>query len=431
MAISYVGAGAAATGSTSLSIPYPSGLRPGDLLVVCIGNKRNVLPSTPAGWTLPSNGQGTNIGTGDGTVDQGYGKSTVFYRIAGGWESGNLTVTITNGNSAVGRMFAYRNATREWSVQAANGADNTAGTDWSCAMGQTLNLVSGDWVVACSGINTDGPTWSAQAISGMSGSPSITNTERQDSGTSTGLDCRLVVSDHSISGGTTGDYTMTFTMTASTSGTNNPCGSTVLFRLREAPQTKPYVWGPPNYAQDIGGYQFLARTVYLPSSLLASASRVQLAFARGAVDYAIGDVWIGHGEGTGDDWDFDGNQVRVTFDGGSTGKTVLAGQGYVLSDEIVFSVNTSKRLIVSIYFGGASGQNIPRFWLVQGQDTDFNFHYWDGEGYAPSVDDTDLGTPSSSTDVYGTVAVLGIFKVDRSMPPHRMPQRSIQHMLVR
>jgi hypothetical protein len=72
--IVFGGVGATAIGTTSLSIPYPAPLVAGDLLIVCIANKHNVVPTVPAGWTLPFNGYGSNTGAGGTSSDQGFGK---------------------------------------------------------------------------------------------------------------------------------------------------------------------------------------------------------------------------------------------------------------------------------------------------------------------------------------------------------------------
>ena len=87
-------------------------------------------------------------------------------------------------------------------------------------------------MVAASGINSDNPTFSAQVMT-ATGTTFGTAVERQDSGTTGGQDCRLVVSEHPVNTSTFNNQTMTYTMTASTSGTNFPAGATLMMVLRE------------------------------------------------------------------------------------------------------------------------------------------------------------------------------------------------------
>lgn len=234
MAIQFQTAGAVAAGTTSLSVPYPTGITVGDMLVLCIANKYSPnLPSLPSGWiTGLTNNQATGS-SGSNGIDTGSATSTVFLKIADGTETGNLSVTITSGNAAVGRMFRYSKAAGTgWSYAFTTGSDNAAGTGWSAAGAANLGITANDMLIAVSAINTDGYTYSAQAIS-ATGATFGTAAERQDSGTANGQDCGLVVSEHPVSSGTA-TAAPTFTMTASGSATNAPAGGTVFLRLREA-----------------------------------------------------------------------------------------------------------------------------------------------------------------------------------------------------
>ncbi|MGD8387319.1 MAG: hypothetical protein PVG49_09250 [Desulfobacteraceae bacterium] len=93
--------------------------------------------------------------------------------------------------------------------------------------------------------------------------------------------------------------------------------------------------------------------------LSASGGMVRLSFSRDHTsDYEITECWIGHQGSGGDESDFDGNQVQVTFDGGNTSTTIEAdGQQ---SDDIAFDLDASKYLVVSCYIGNATaGDDIP------------------------------------------------------------------------
>jgi hypothetical protein len=230
--LEYGGVGAVGSGTTSLSIPYPASVAAGDLLIVCIANKHDVVPDLPAGWTLPVNGHGSNEGAGGTALDQGYGKSTVFVKQAQGTETGSLPVTIPSGNSAIGAMARYtKSAGGVWSYAAANGVENTEGTTWSVSAGSDPGVTVGDIVIACSGVNTNGPSFSSPAIS----QPGIvygTSTALVDAGTALGNDSKVVMSEHRITSGVSSGVP-TFAMMANRSDTNSPEGSTVLLRIRE------------------------------------------------------------------------------------------------------------------------------------------------------------------------------------------------------
>lgn len=232
MAIAFGAAGAVAnTATTTLTLAYPTGITAGQLIVMCICNKYPPnSPATPAGFTLAANAQGTG-GAGAAGIDTGTIFMTVYYRIATGVLSGNVSITITGNNVAIGRIFRYTNATGNWDVVAANGADNAGGTAWLTTMNVNPGLTTGDWAVVASGINTDAYTYSAQAPA----EPSITfgaTVERQDSGTTSGQDCALVVTDTPVTAGTSA-VAPTYAMTSSGSAANAPAGSSVMLRIRE------------------------------------------------------------------------------------------------------------------------------------------------------------------------------------------------------
>jgi hypothetical protein len=233
MTIAWQQTGVADTGTTSLSLAYPvTGLAAGDIFLLCVACKKAVYPSTPLGWTLITGAQGTNAGNGDGSVDQGYGRVSVYYKIAVGTESGSQAVTITSGNSAIGVIVRYR-STRPVLFAASVGADDTTGSNtWSTTGAQALDVKVGDVVVAVSAINTDAYTFSSEEPT-IGAATFAAVAERHDAGTNRGDDCALVVSEHTVTGAGS-SASPTFTMTSSGNGTNAPEGTTVLFRMQEA-----------------------------------------------------------------------------------------------------------------------------------------------------------------------------------------------------
>jgi hypothetical protein len=241
MAITYVTKGTAAAGGTAISIPYPAGISANDAILAGMVTKHPPNgPSTPAGYTLLPNSQGTG-GVGANAVDSGTVYCTVFYKLASGSESGGtLAITVPSGNSNIGNIVVYRNsgAGYEWVTPVAgNGSDNSAGTGWVVTSGSTMDIVQNDWVVVFSAINSDAQTFSAEAMA-MSGITTWgTVTERTDTGTTSGNDSKIVISDHPATGGTAstaGTYIMT--ANGSTAGTQ-PAGASVFIRLREQAST--------------------------------------------------------------------------------------------------------------------------------------------------------------------------------------------------
>lgn len=231
MAISLIAVGGWATGTTSLSVAYPSGIQAGDLLVMAIANKYPTnSPATPTDWVIPTNGQQSG-GSGANGIDSGNVYATIMVKIATGSESGSLTVNIASGDSAVAEMALYRKAAdKSWEYVCTNGSDNTAGTDWSVTGAVNPGITAGDRMFTCSGINADSFTFSSHAISATG--VTFGAVQADGSGTSLGEDCDAVLTDHVVSSGTASAAPV-FTMSASGSAANSPAGATVIMRMRE------------------------------------------------------------------------------------------------------------------------------------------------------------------------------------------------------
>lgn len=230
--VGFGAAGAVATGTNALAVPHPAGIVAGNLLVLVIANKIPPAgPSTPLGWTLAAQAQG---GAGaDNVNDSGQVFVTVFTKVAIGGEAGNLAVTITGGNVAVGRMFRYTKTASAWLTATTTGSDNTAGAGWSVTGAANPGIASGDMVIVGSAANSDNYNWSAESIS-ATGATFGVHTERQDSGSANGRDADLVVSDHTVTAGSA-TAAPVYTMTASgSSAPTNPAGASVILRIREA-----------------------------------------------------------------------------------------------------------------------------------------------------------------------------------------------------
>jgi hypothetical protein len=225
--------GTAAAGTTSLAVPYPSGIRAGDLLVLSVANKyQTYTPTTPAGWTLPANGQGTG-GSGAEGVDQGTVYATAFVKVATGTETGSQTVTITSGNSAVGRMLLVRGwGGATWDYAATNGSDNTVDAAWSVTGAANPGLTAGDLVLVISAVNADTYLFNAAGLT-ASGITAAGQSDLFEDKTTNGNDTELLVSRHYILSGTaTGAPTFAMTSTGFASGLS-PAGASVFLRIRQ------------------------------------------------------------------------------------------------------------------------------------------------------------------------------------------------------
>lgn len=190
-----------------------------------------VVPATPSGWTLGLSKQG---GSGSSGVDSGLVYATIFYKIADGGETGNLTVSDGSVNAMRCVMMRYtKDNTKTWLTPAfVGGASNTPGTSWSATMDSDVGITAGDYVVVGSAMNCDTVTWTLEALS-ATGVVFGTMSERNDGSTASGDDLGQLVCEFPITSGTSSAAAV-FTATGSaTVGANGPAGATVLCRLRE------------------------------------------------------------------------------------------------------------------------------------------------------------------------------------------------------
>jgi len=234
--VAYGTAGDAAVGTTTLSVPYPASIVAGDLLVLTVADKYPPIgPSAPSGFSAPANNQGSG-GMGSAGADSGNVYATIFVKEAVGTESGSLNVTCNlSANSCIGRMFRYtKGSGMAWSYDATYGSDNdNTGTTWSVTGASDPGIAGGDMVIVASAINSDetGSELSSEALSSTGVTYGAMN-ERQDSAASNGDDCRLVVTDHLVTSGTSSAAPV-YTATTGTPSGNYPAGASVILRIRQ------------------------------------------------------------------------------------------------------------------------------------------------------------------------------------------------------
>lgn len=91
------------------------------------------------------------------------------------------------------------------------------------------------------------------------------------------------------------------------------------------------------------------RTVLDSSRLLCSGSEIRVLIgARASRTNVFNNIYIGHQASSGNFWDFDGNQVQLTFSG-NAGVTVVSGSP-VWSDNVAFNLDQNKRIVLGLSF---------------------------------------------------------------------------------
>lgn len=90
---------------------------------------------------------------------------------------------------------------------------------------------------------------------------------------------------------------------------------------------------------------------YLVGALLRSATTIQLIVESGTAAGTLNDVFIGQVAIAGNAYDFDGGQTRVTFNGGSSSLSMLAGNNSYNSDEISFTIDQTKAILIAYNIG--------------------------------------------------------------------------------
>lgn len=107
-----------------------------------------------------------------------------------------------------------------------------------------------------------------------------------------------------------------------------------------------------------GNAGYLNRQLIAASLLTTSGSKGRITLNHNSVDYKISGCYIGHQASSGDPYDFDGGQVKVTFDSGADGCTISAGVDKV-SDEITFALDETKAIVISYYVSDAAFDDFP------------------------------------------------------------------------
>lgn len=204
----WVGAGA---GSTTTATPvYPAGIAPGDAIFLVVWNKASTGTGeppdvqAPAGWTLVTKDWG---GTGTAGAGTGPVKVTVHARNASadGPEAGTNGPAISNpANSSFvyAALFGLRPAYRGYFTYGESaGSDTVSGTSFSATAAADPVAETDDLALVFYGLDVaTGSSASAETIT-WTGATVGTVSERFDSSTTSGNDCRGVILSAPITAG--------------------------------------------------------------------------------------------------------------------------------------------------------------------------------------------------------------------------------------
>lgn len=231
-----------ASGGTSVSPTYPTGIQSTDALVLFVGQKPSTANggtvTTPSGWTLrdeltAAGGYGTTLGADTGNTNlRVYTKDTVT-----GSETGTLAVTIGTNNVSWAVVIRVPSGGNGLLYGSSDGSKTAAGASVSVTLAANPGLQTGDVALWGMCIPTDVTTpsqFSAHSIS-ASGATFDTPVELQEPDSATGNDIGGFLAYASV---TAGSSSAAPTITATAAGTTtNVRGPLVLLRVREAAAT--------------------------------------------------------------------------------------------------------------------------------------------------------------------------------------------------
>lgn len=221
------------TQTSTVDVPFPAGIQAGDLLLLSIASRLgSTAIDAETGWTLLNS---ANVATSEGTAgtegaDAGGVRVTVFYKIADGTETGNVTVA-NAGTATLSKTGSISRYTKPgwatWDLASTTGKDVAGGTAYSAAMAADPGIAVGDILFVATALNGDTANWGSQDVTGT-GLASALTAERAENLSSGGNDVELVTTEHDVTAALTSGVP-TFVATGS-AGTLE--GASVLVRLR-------------------------------------------------------------------------------------------------------------------------------------------------------------------------------------------------------
>ncbi len=247
LSVTFGSLGTGATGTTSCTPSYPSGISAdtSDLWCQVTGrsNTANALPTMPAGWTLVAY---LEAGSGTWGVDTGPRASWLFRKdTVTGSESGAVTVSLSGStaNTLYASIFRTEKPAGGYTldVSTATGSDISAGTGVSITASSSFSFQANDLLIVGIGQLVDNSTSSSRAIS-ASGITFGTLTLSRDVATTQGNDHRHIIYSVPVTSGS-GTVAPTLSYTASASTTQ---ATAVFLRLRAV---APSVYGKISHVE--------------------------------------------------------------------------------------------------------------------------------------------------------------------------------------
>lgn len=427
MSVTWGAAGTAASGTTSCTPAYPTGISALTSKILCAVTGRSNTADTaftmPAGWTKIGSSE-LEGGTGTWGVDTGTRRVTFFQKdTTVGDETGTVTVSLAGTANNTLRATIFRvEVTSGYGIEyeATTGADTTNGTGFS-ATGGSIGFAPGDLLAILVAQNIDSATQSAQSIT-ASGVTFGTRTNRASTAVTNGNDHRHILDTVPVSSGTaTAAPTYAYTISASGSG------PVAFLRMREI--APPVVTSQPTDQSVIDGedasftvagtgydsvkWQELisgggSGAAYIEGSaqpLFAGANSITI--PTGAVSAALLGTWW-HGDASTPSWactalpDLNTNRV---FTNGNSGAPYQSGMLRTTSSVTATGAQT---LTLS---GQTEIYNGPGGFIL----------FFDGEievidGDANSVGDTGSASITLDSEAGATVIVLDS-NLDTTTPP--------------
>lgn len=108
------------------------------------------------------------------------------------------------------------------------------------------------------------------------------------------------------------------------------------------------------YSNDAARSGYTIVDKFLVGAITATGTTIELVIEGGTAAGTLNDVFIGKVAIAGNAYDFDGNQVRVTWNGGSSSLSLTAGSQLVTSDQISFTIDGSSAILVAFNIGTTS-----------------------------------------------------------------------------
>lgn len=238
MAVTWVSIGTTGASTTAASPVYPAVVTAGEALFLITINKATTGTGDPpvigavTGWT-----ELFTVPGGTGTAAVGTGRTRVTYHRrdtnADGTEDGTTATSLVanpaNSSFVMCAIFsvAFAGGTT-LGIAGAGGEDTSSGTAYSATMSTDPGITNGDLLIA--GLGWDLGVSSGGSAEGISATSATigTVTERLDASTTSGHDCRAILSSASCTAGTASAAAV---LTATSAG--SVAGAGALLRIRE------------------------------------------------------------------------------------------------------------------------------------------------------------------------------------------------------